>query len=48
MEGGPLPPERERTEEGLRSHIEVVPFVDELVEAHGYGPRSMYVEMTGT
>ena len=45
MEGGPLPPEREPAAEALRGQIEVVPWIDELVEAHGFGPRSMYVEM---
>lgn len=30
--------------EGLPSHIEVVPWIDPLVEAHGFAPRSMYVE----
>ena len=44
MEGGPLPPETETSCEVLRSHIEVVPWPDELVEAHGFGPRSPYVE----
>jgi len=46
MEGGPLPPsETHADREAIKSHIEVVPLVDEVVEAHGFGPRSMYVEM---
>ena len=46
MEGGPVPPpETQTSAEGLRSQIEVVPWVDQVVEAHGFGPRSMYVEM---
>jgi hypothetical protein len=38
-----------RSTDGLRaplpSEVVVVPWVDELVEEHGFGPRSMYVEM---
>ncbi len=46
MEGGPLPPpEAQASREALLTHVEVVPWVDEVVEAHGFGPRSIYVEM---
>jgi hypothetical protein len=45
MEGAPpLPTESTRSPEGLPTTLDVRPWLDELVEAHGYGPRSMYVE----
>jgi hypothetical protein len=31
--------------ERLQTQLEVLPLVDELVEQHGFGPRSMYTEM---
>jgi len=39
------PIEREARHEALPNELEVVAWRDELVEAHGFGPRSMYVEM---
>lgn len=43
MEGGEHSPEQQEPSE-LRNSITVVPWVDGVVEAHGFGPRSMYVE----
>jgi hypothetical protein len=37
-------PEQQRTREELPSHVDVVPLLDEVVEQHGFKPRSMYVE----
>ncbi|MDQ6741278.1 MAG: hypothetical protein M3021_13190 [Actinomycetota bacterium] len=45
MEGGEQSPQLiELRTEGLQAQIDIVPWIDEVVEAHGYGPRSMYVE----
>jgi hypothetical protein len=44
MEGEPTH-EKSRTRELLSGELQIVPLVDELVEAHGFGPRSMYVEV---
>lgn len=45
MEGDPLRIyERPRITEELKPELRIRPWIDELVESLGYGPRSMYVE----
>lgn len=45
MEGAPQPPSPNETEAALPPELRLMPWRDELVEAVGFGPRSMYVEM---
>lgn len=40
----PLTTERELSSEAVIGSVVLKPWRDELVEAHGFGPRSMYVE----
>jgi hypothetical protein len=47
MRGGepPLPSEQAAGREELLTELAIEPWIDPLVEAHGFGPRSPYVEV---
>jgi hypothetical protein len=45
MENEPPPQRSADSVEFLKPTIDVQPLADELVEAHGFGPRSTYVEV---